>query len=99
MAACLRGRIFGGRRILAYVSLLICFLLLLPEDNALHALRAHRSSPASAAPRRLRVALLFSGQPRNVKGLAAQKMHVCVLNGRFDVDIFAHFWFEPGNGL
>lgn len=40
---------------------------------------------------RLRVALLFSGQPRCVDGLSYQAFKTCLLD-RYDVDVYAHFW-------
>jgi hypothetical protein len=39
----------------------------------------------------LKVALLFSGQPRCVDGLSYQSFKTCLLD-RYDVDVFAHFW-------
>ena len=38
-----------------------------------------------------RVAVLFSGQPRCVDGLAYQAFKTCLLD-RYTVDVFAHFW-------
>lgn len=40
---------------------------------------------------RLKVALLFSGQPRCIDGLSYQAFKTCLLD-RYDVDVFAHFW-------
>ncbi len=40
---------------------------------------------------KLRVAILFSGQPRCVDGLAYQGFKKCILD-RYDVDVYAHFW-------
>lgn len=40
---------------------------------------------------RLRVALLFSGQPRCVDGLSYQAFKTCLLD-RYDVDVYAQFW-------
>jgi hypothetical protein len=40
---------------------------------------------------RLKVALLFSGQPRCIDGLSYDSIRTCLLD-RYDVDVFAHFW-------
>ncbi len=47
-------------------------------------------------PRKLRVALLFSGQPRHVDGIAYEAYSRCVLDRGFAVDVFAFFWRDGG---
>lgn len=42
---------------------------------------------------KLRVALVFSGQPRCIDGLAYDSFQRCILS-RYDVDVYAHFWGE-----
>lgn len=49
------------------------------------------------APRRQRVALVFSGQPRFIHGIAAFAWRECLLD-RADVDIYAHFWWQGAGG-
>lgn len=40
---------------------------------------------------KLRVAVIFSGQPRCIDGLAYDSFKKCILD-RYDVDVYAHFW-------
>lgn len=40
---------------------------------------------------KLRVALIFSGQPRCVGGISYDGFKKCILD-RYDVDVYAHFW-------
>lgn len=42
---------------------------------------------------RLRIALIFSGQPRCIDGLAYESFKTCILD-RYDVDVYAHFWSD-----
>jgi hypothetical protein len=42
---------------------------------------------------KLRVAIVFSGQPRCVDGVSYQGFRKCVLDN-YDVDVYAHFWSD-----
>lgn len=65
--------------------------------NATNSSAAHADvdepSPANA---RLKIALLFSGQPRHVAGKAALSFKTCLLD-HYDVDTYAYFWWDNGN--
>lgn len=93
------SRVAAARCALLLVSAAIALVALL-EPGAKELPELTQTHPhirvETAAPRRLRVALLFFGQLRNPAGLAPQQMHICLLDGRYEVDIFAHFWFDPG---
>jgi hypothetical protein len=47
--------------------------------------------------RKLRVALLFSGLPRLISGIAHDALRRCVLDRDFEVDTYAHIWWEPSS--
>jgi len=48
----------------------------------------------------MRVALVFSGQPRCVQGISYEGFRTCILE-RYDVDVYAHFWedIEPQKSI
>lgn len=44
-----------------------------------------------------RVAILFSGQPRCVEGIAYESFKKCILDN-YEVDVYAHFWADTDTG-
>jgi hypothetical protein len=52
-------------------------------------------STGNGCKRKLRVALLFSGLPRLISGIAHDALRRCVLDRDFEVDTYAHMWWEP----